>query len=153
MKKIFLILSLFVSTISFSQEKFSIPVQISQGFKFKDYHNPQLYMVSASVKPSAVFLNGKLKTTAIVQTSFSDGVTDVLSGPGLSYKVYEKDPSFNIQLGGTALYGSNNRQLYGGDLTVEFERLFFINVNISQEYSNKELWFSGGVGLNVFKFE
>lgn len=152
MKNIILILSLFISAISFSQEKYSVPVQISQGFKFKDYHNPQLYMVSTSVKPSIVFLNSKLKTTAIVQTTFSDGVTDVLSGPGISYKVYE-NPSFNIQLGATALYGSNNRQLYGGDLTVEFESLFFLNVNIAQEYSNKELWFSGGVGLNVFKAE
>lgn len=148
MKKIFAILfAILLSAQCFSQS-FDMPVEIGQGFKFIDYHNPQYYMLTSTVKPSIQVVNEKLTLSTIVMTTFSDGVTDVFAGSGASYKIFEKD-EFNLQLGGTALF-NGNKQLYGGSLTAGFNGLFHITANVRQEYSQKELWFDAGVGIDLF---
>lgn len=150
MKNFFCAVVLFLSA-TVSAQSFVIPFEVGQGFKFKDYKNPQYYLVSTSVKPAMETVNNKLIISSIITTTFSNGETDVFAGTGISYKVFQKDSSFNIQLGGNILYGTNQRKLFGGNLTFEFDETFYLNLNIRQEYSQKELWLDGGVGVNLFQ--
>lgn len=133
-----------------SAQDFNLTAEAGQGFKFQDYHNPQLYMVSASVTPSFKFLDGKLNASSILWSAFSDGYTYLFAGPGVSYKVFQKN-DFAISLGATALYGSEALQLYGLNTSINISPEFYITLNARQEYSRKEFWFDGGVGFQLLK--
>lgn len=148
MKTIFLALILFVTSLCSSQT-FSVSAEVGQGFKFIDYHNPQFYMVNASVTPSFEFIDGKLNAQSIVWSAFSDGYTYLFAGPGVSYNVFQKN-NLGIDLGATALYGSEALQLYGLNAKVSLSTDFYITLNARQEYSRKEFWFDGGVGMKIY---
>ncbi|MBV6480220.1 MAG: hypothetical protein HGGPFJEG_03073 [Ignavibacteria bacterium] len=143
-----LVIFLFVCSMSKSQT-FELPFEIGQGFKFKDYHTPQFYLVNTTVKPTVKFVSDKLITSAIVMTAFSDGYTYLFAGPGISYMLLQKN-SFKIYAGVTTLAGSEARRLYGGNVTAELAPQFYISLNARQEYTQKEFWFDGSLGFIFF---
>ncbi len=145
---------LFVIVMSFFSichaQTFKLTAEIGQGFKFIDYHNPQFYMMNASVKAPLSFLKEKAKVTSIVMTAFCDGYTYVFGGTGLSYQVY-KNNNFKADLGITTLFGSEARDLYGINTTLDFGESFYISLNARQEYKHKEFWFDGAIGIPLTK--
>jgi len=147
MKTLLIVIAMFFYSICQSQT-FGLSAEIGQGFKFIDYHNPQFYMVNASVKPSLGFFKEKAIATTIVMTAFCDGYTYVYGGTGLSYRAYEKN-NFKAELGVTALFGSKARQLYGINASFDFGESFYISLNARQEYKNKEFWFDGAIGIPI----
>lgn len=137
------------SNLSAQQPTFTLPTEIGQGFKFIDYHNPQFYALQLSTKPTYTTADGKLSLSAIGMASFSDGITDYFAGNGVSYRVLA-NKNYNISAGLTALFGTNERQLFGGSIMVDKD-LFYIIVNARQEYTQKEFWFDGAVGIKLFQ--
>lgn len=134
-----------------AQTIFTIPFEIGQGFHFKDYHYPQWYSVNVSTKPTMAI--DKFQFSAVVLAVTSDGRTDYFAGNAVGYKFYEKkDKTWNLQLSGSALFGTNERKLYGGGLILE-KGDFYLSANVRQEYENKELWFDGSLGVKLATFK
>jgi len=126
-----------------------LSTEVGQGFKFKEYNEPQFYMFNSTVKPAVLLMNGKLNATAIAMGAVSDGYTYIFGGTGFDYAVYTKD-KFSISVGATALFGSEARALYGLNATVNLDPSFYITLNARQEYTQKEFWFDGGAGFRIF---
>ncbi len=146
MKTILICFLLFAAT-TYAQN-FSLPTEIGQGFKFKDYSHPQFYMVKTSVSPTMEF--GIIRTSAIVMTAFSDGYTYLFAGAGVSGEVF-RSKSLGVNAGLTALPGSEGRALYGVVVKLEHSSNLFISLNARREVKYNELWFDGSVGINLFK--
>lgn len=147
---VIVLLVLFLSAdVQAQQPTFTLPTEIGQGFKFIDSHNPQFYSLQVSTKPTYTTADGKLSLSAIGMTSFSDGITDYFVGNGVSYKILATK-NYNIIAGITALFGTNERQLFGGSIAVDKD-LFYIIVNARQEYTRKEFWFDGAIGIKLFQ--
>lgn len=123
-------------------------VEVGQGFKFKDYKNPQWYMLTTSIKPSAGFFDDKLQLSIPVLVMYSDGITDYYTGTEASVKVYEKN-KFNIQLLGSALMGTKSKRIYGGGPRVEYDT-WYVSINVRQENENKHFLFDGAIGKIIF---
>lgn len=128
--------------------KFSLPVEVGQGFVFENYHNPQWYSTSITVNPTYSIFENKLHLSEITMAIFSDGLTDYYAGGGVAYTIFRKK-NYNIQLRGSALIGTRDKRLYGGGVKLESGE-FFISVNGMQEYSQKRFYFSGGFGYTIF---
>ena len=94
-------------------------------------------------------LPGKLSVSAIGMTNFSDGITDYFAGNGVTYRVLS-NKNFSLSAGATALFGTHERKLFGGNVMVD-QDLFYIIINARQEYTQKEFWFDGAVGIKLFK--
>ena len=130
----------------------TLPVEIGQGFKWKDYQNPQWYMFNVAVNPTYNVLNDKVGITTIGMTTYCDGEVDLYGGPQISGKIYEAaDQTFNVQVKASALLGSGGKQLFGGGVNLEFVKMFYISINARQEYEYKELWFDAGLGISFLK--
>ena len=130
----------------------TLPVEIGQGFKWKDYQNPQWYMFNVTVNPTYNVLNDKVGITTIGMTTYCDGEVDLYGGPQISGKIYEAaDQTFNVQVKASALLGSGGKQLFGGGVNLEFVKMFYISINARQEYEYKELWFDAGLGISFLK--
>lgn len=149
MKNLILIAVCFLVTSLCQSQTFTLSTEVGQGFKFKDYNNPQFYLVNSTVKPAASLLDGKMNASAIVMGAFSDGYTYVFGGTGLDYAVLTKN-EFSISVGATALFGSEARSLYGLNTTINLDKSFYLTLNARQEYSQKEFWFDGGAGFRIF---
>ena len=147
-KIILFALLLFVTTLSYSQT-FTLSTEVGQGFKFIDYQNPQFYMVESTVKPAVNFLDGKLNATSIVMGVFSDGVSYIFGGTGAGYEVFRKE-DFAVELGATALFGSEGKVLYGLNAALNFNKTVYASINARQEYTQKEFWFDGGIGFRIY---
>ncbi len=152
-----ILMLMLVSAIAFAQKpeepeaSLSVPFEIGQGFRFKDYHNPQLYSVFVQTAPTYETADGKWKFSAIARSIFCDGQTDYYAGNGINFKVYEpKSKSWNLQIQTSALFGTRERKLFGGGITLE-KPPFYIVINARQEYEFKELYFDAGFGFNPFK--
>ena len=145
MKIIFAVIITFLlsSYLPAQQPTFTLPTEIGQGFRFKDYQNPQ------SSKPTYTTADGKLSVSAIGMTNFSDGITDYFAGNGVTYRVLS-NKNFSLSAGATALFGTHERKLFGGNVMVD-QDLFYIIINARQEYTQKEFWFDGAVGIKLFK--
>lgn len=149
MKKIlFLALMLFAAS-SFGQS-FQLSLEVGQGFKFKDYHNPQFYLVSTAFKPGMNLFDDRFNVTAPVMTLWSDGYTYLFTGSEVSYIPYDNG-KIAVSVGASALFGSEGRELYGGNLRVKFNNNFYLFTNIRQEHKRKELWFDGGIAVNLIQ--
>ena len=152
MKKLFaaFIMSLLlISSVSKAQE-FVLSTEVGQGFIFKDYQTPQYYSFSSSVNATMEYFDSKLRVTAPVLGVLSDGESYLYGGVKADYRVFQKN-NYSVRVGGTALTGSEGRQLYGICSDVEISELFYITTNVRQEYKSKSLWFDAGVGFNIIK--
>jgi hypothetical protein len=152
-KLIGVLILLGLATMTFAQDEptISVPCEIGQGFRWKDYHNPQLYMTFVQAAPTYMTGNGIWEFSAIARTVICDGQTDYYVGNGVSFKVYEpRSKSFNLQLQGSALFGTRERKLFGGGVKIE-KGPFYLVLNARQEYEFKELYVDGGFGFNPFK--
>ncbi len=147
--KFLLLSTLLFASIPCKSQTFTLSTEIGQGFKFIDYHNPQFYMVESTIKPAVDLLYGKLNATSIIMGAFSDGVSYIFGGTGAGYEVYRKE-DFAVELGATALFGSEGKVLYGLNANVNINTSVYLTVNARQEYTQKEFWFDGGVGARIF---
>ena len=130
----------------------TFPLELGQGFKWKDYQNPQWYLFNMTVNPTVGVLNNKAALTTVGMTTYCDGEVDLYGGPQISGKIYEAaDQTFNVQVKASALFGSGGKKLFGGGVNLEFVKMFYISINARQEYEYKELWFDAGLGISFIK--
>ena len=141
---------LFLLSPAYSQS-LDVPFEMGQGFVFKDYHSPQHYSAYVQTSVDYVTDNDRWAFRGIARTVFSNGLQDYYLGNAIAYKVYEpKSAKWNLQLQMHALFGTRDRKLFGGGIIAEYSP-FYVTVNARQEYTNKELYFDGGVGVYPFK--
>lgn len=150
--KIIAILILTIFTVRLQAQQVTLPVELGQGFKWKDYSNPQWYTFSMTLNPSVSVMNDKVGLTTVGMSTYCDGEVDLYGGPQISGKVYESaDQTFNVQVKASALLGSGGKKLFGGGVNLEFVKMFYISINARQEYEYKEFWFDAGLGISFIK--
>lgn len=123
-------------------QTFTSSVQLGQGFRFIDYHTPQFYMAYGQASFGIKVIE-KASISAVSRVDFCDGNVDIYAGNQVDYGLFDSQ-NWQLSIQGSALFGSRGRQLFGGGATIG-NPPFFITINARQEYSNKELYFDGGV--------
>lgn len=157
-----LALSMFITTIAFSQTKsdpdVKIAVEFGQGFRWHDFEHPLIYTSNFTVKPMYRFDNQKILIGTNIATIYYDTETEVFSGPRVAlrvlntnWKTMDSSETFHINVFGEALYGTSGKKLYGGGLQANIDPIT-LSVSMYQEYTAKELWLMGGIGVNIDQY-
>lgn len=132
-------------------QSLDVPFEIGQGFVFKDYASPQHYSAYVQTSVDYATNNDRWKFRGIARTVFSNGLQDYYVGNAIGFKFLEpKTKAWNLQVQLHALFGTRDRKLFGGGVIAEYAP-FFVTANVRQEYTNKELYFDGGIGVYPFK--
>lgn len=135
---------------------FVLPLELGQGFTSSEASPPEIYLATVTIKPSYVFAKNTVRIGATGMLAYSDGLISYLGGPRVAVRIYQSNLGmfgeiFNIQVTSEALWGTRNKELFGGGFTFEADPAV-LSLNAWQEYKSKELWFDVSFGVNVDRF-
>lgn len=136
-----------------TSQDFKVLAEAGQGFRWQGFDKPLIYILSTSLKITYPFWKDKLQAGTTEMVVYYDTEVELYAGALFRLKIYESNlktigEDFNINLTGEALYGTSGRKLFGGGVMFRIDPLS-VSINAYQEYTQKELWISGGIGYNL----
>lgn len=154
-----LLIVLLLSQISYSQSdsaEIKITASIDQGFRFQNLNSPLIYINSVSLRPVYRFDGELIQVGTTFQFVYYDTETELYSGPRVTFralntKLKTLGEPVSLLISGEALYGTSGRKLFGGGLQLNIDPMV-IMANAYQEYTSKEFWFMGGIGLSIDQY-
>lgn len=132
-----------------SNSEINYAFEIGQGFRFQDFHHPEIYTVAMQFNPSISTADGKIRAGASTMAVYFNGITEFFGGARIGYRVYN-NKNVSVYTNIEQLFGEKDRWLFGGGVNLEYGPLI-VSVSAHQEYTNKEFWFTGGAGVSLEK--
>ncbi len=152
------LLLMLVSLTAFAQDfpkGWFVPIELGQGFA-RPTGGPELYLVSLGVAPQVTVIEGKLRLGVMVGGFYNNARINGLAGPRVAVKLSQgasilTASSYNLNLFGEFLWGTDQQQLPGLGLAVETSNLLALSLKLHRDINHDATWFQLGVAFNPFK--